>query len=133
MFENDIENQKREEIRERIAREKDSIKTCAEWILYYVDKFQDAGVPHFTSKEVMSIIKITNGYKGDIIVFQNGSSPFDVWTNEKPGAIKALAESDHLKGYVFCSRIDGVDKIINHTWIPNHYYDPKFYENEGIL
>ena len=97
--------------------------------MYYLDKFQYAGVPHFTSRETMNIIKIMKGYKGDIIVFSNGGSPFDVWIFEdKPGSIKALVESEHLRGCIFCYRIDGVDTISRHTWIPNHYYKPEFYE-----
>ena len=91
-----------------------SIKDMLEAWLSTKDERTVSGVGNiFRAKDMLTWANILKGTPGGdyIIFFNSGGAPFDIWRDDKGGAlIKSFLEKD--KWSVFAYRLNGVDTIL---------------------
>ena len=122
-----MEQAKRQDIREKIEREQDHLKTIKDFIFWYLEKHKHTR-NDLSPMSALNIAKIAAGCNEDYVIFNNGAHcVFDVWTNNVSEFVKYL-ETDGSGLYAY--RIDGVNVIKNHPYIPPHHYEPQINKND---
>ena len=113
-----VEYEKRKVIEENIEREKRHIKTIKNYILWYLEQFKHTRY-NLEPKTVLNISKIMMGSRKDFLIFDNaGGMLFEISDKEVKEFVNYLEREN--KDMLLAYRIDGVDVIYNHKFLPSY-------------
>ena len=122
-------------VKKMMEEEKSKIKTIEEWMNFTLKtfKYENSSIGVVNLKSMYNYLQVYKNTDHNIIIFDNsGNTLFDIWElpADKKSSHKKLMKE--LKPYMYCSRINGVEKIHGYVYIPNSYYDSLILELEKI-